>query len=243
MNFSHWLNMSEGRGFVGGAFGNDPREKARREMEKRNNNPIVSPPSVTNNMTHAPNPENRPTPSTQRHDNRFQAKNQRVNYGKGIEKQIFDNLVACGMKLREPSNSEDMYDKIDGWWDQNGNEEPLQIKYRDTGDDILFEVMKDYHQKVPGRDMVGKAIYYAVLARSGGQIVVVEVAEAKKLIQSALTAVEHEGFDERGNYQTSGGLMLRIRRDPRSGQEKLMAYIPISLLRNVRPPCQANVKF
>lgn len=248
MNFSNWLNIDEARwrGPVGGAFGNNPQEKARRERERQQRqlqNQPQNQPQTPTPMDHAPNPETRQVPPTQRHDNRFQGINQRVNYGKGIEKQIFDNLVACGMKLREPSNSEDMYDKIDGWWDQNGSEEPIQIKYRDTGDDILFEVMKDYQRKVPGRDMVGKAVYYAVLARSGGQIVVVEVAEAKRLIQSALTAVEHEGFDNRGNYKTQNGLMLRIRRDPQSGQEKLMAYIPVSSLRNVRPPCQANVNF
>lgn len=192
---------------------------------------------------HTPNPEVRNTPPTQRHDNRFQDINSRVNYGKGIEKQIFDSLVTCGMKLREPSSSEDMYDKIDGWWDVGGREEPIQIKYRDTGDDILFEVMKDYQRNIPGRDMVGKALYYAVLGRGGGQIVIVEVEEAKRKIKTAMAAAEAEGFDNRGNYRTQDGLMLRIRRDPQSGQEKLMAYIPVGILRNVRPPCRASVSF
>jgi hypothetical protein len=244
MDFSNWLKMNEGRwrGATGGAFGNDPQEKARREREKQRQQlqPISPTPKP---MGHTPNPETRQAPATQRHDNRFQGINQRVTYGKGIEKQIFDNLVACGMKLREPSSSEDMYDKIDGWWDRGGNEEPIQIKYRDTGDDILFEVMKDYHRNIPGRDMIGKAVYYAVLARTGGQIVIIEVAEAKQRIQDAMQAAEQEGFDQRGNYRTRDGIMLRVRQDPQSGQEKLMAYIPVSILKNVRPPCKANVTF
>lgn len=249
MDFSTWLNIDEARwrGAVGGAFGNNPQEKARREREKRERErqqaQQTQAATPTGNMGHTPNPENRQAPATQRHDNRFQGINQRVTYGKGIEKQIFDNLVACGMELREPSSSEDMYDKIDGWWNRGGKEVPIQIKYRDTGDDILFEVMKDYNRNIPGRDMVGKAVYYAVLARTGGQIVVVEVAEAKQHIEDAVAAAQQEGFDERGNYRTRSGVMLRIRRDPQSGQEKLMAYIPVSILRNVRPPCRANVNF
>lgn len=239
VNFSEWLIQNEARwrGPVGGAFGNDPQEKARREREQQTTQ------TQQPDMGHTPNPENRNIPPTQRHDNRFQGINQRVTYGKGIEKQIFDSLVACGMKLREPSSSEDMYDKIDGWWDVGGREEPIQIKYRDTGDDILFEVLKDFNRNIPGRDMVGKALYYAVLGRGGGQIVIVEVEEAKKKIKAAQTAAEAEGFDHRGNYRTQDGLMLRVRRDPQSGQEKLMAYIPVGILRNVRPPCRASVSF
>lgn len=180
-------------------------------------------------------------------DNRFQDINSRVAYGKGIEGQIFDSLVACGLHLRQPTSREDKYDKIDGWWDDgSGSEQPLQIKYRDTGDDILFEVMKDYNRGVPGRDMVGRAVYYAVLNRSGGHIVMVEVAEAKRLINAAVAAAEQEGFDDRGNYRFRAGrsmVFLKIRPDPQSGQDKLMAYIPVSSLNSVREPCAANVRF
>jgi hypothetical protein len=239
MNFGEWLNVNEARwrGPVGGAFGNDKRRMQRKPQPPKPVEPA-----------YAPNPAT-PSPAAagQRMDNRFQDINARVQYGKGIERQIFDSLVACGLKLRQPSGREDMIDKIDGWWDDgSGQEKPIQIKYRDTGDDILFEVMKDYHRGVPGRDMVGKAVYYAVLDRNGGHIVMVQVAEAKSLIQAAVDAAEQEGFDDRGNYRfrTGGGVVfLRIRPDPQSGQDKLMAYIPVRALNSVRDPCKASVRF
>jgi hypothetical protein len=146
------------------------------------------------------------------------------------------------LKLREPTDRQDKYDKIDGWWETPSGEKPIQIKYRDTGDDILFEVMLDYDRGIPGRDMVGKALFYAVLSRTGGNIVMVSVAEAKQLITMAQNAAEQEGFDERGNFRM-GGVTLRIRPDPRTGQDKLMAYIPVSLLKQVVPPCKASVAF
>lgn len=219
MTFSEWLKMDEmWRPDDSKAIGSAERQQ----------------------MFHAPNPAERPVPP-QRNNNRFQSYDQRVQYGKGIEKQIFDTLVSCGMQLREPTSQEDMYDKIDGWWNTGTKEEPIQIKYRDTGADILFEVMKDYHRHVPGRDMIGKAAYYAVM--TGGNIVVVEVEQAKKMIREAVRQAEGGGFNPRGDYQTTEGLSLKLRPDPRSGQTKLMAYIPVNILRNVRPPCKANVVF
>lgn len=236
MNFSEWLNINEARwrGPVGGAFGRD-----RSRMQKKPTPKPIEP--TTPELPHAPNPADRKPPE-QRANNRFQGIDQRVQYGKSIEKQIFDNLVGCGLKLREPTDRQDKYDKIDGWWETPSGEKPIQIKYRDTGDDILFEVMLDYERGIPGRDMVGKALYYAVLSRTGGTIVMVSVAEAKELITRAQEAADQEGFDERGNFRM-GGLILRIRPDPRTGQDKLMAYIPVSMLKQVLPPCKASVTY
>jgi len=246
MNFNEWLSMDEGRwkGPVGGAFGNSGRRPPQRKPvapapkpeAKVDGTPLPIPPG-----SHAPNPARTPPP-TQRHDNRFQDYDARVQYGKSIEQQIFDSLVGCGLKLRPPSTTEDKYDKIDGWWDTGAGVKPIQIKYRDTGDDILFEVMKDYDRRVPGRDMIGKAEFYAVLSKTGGKIVMVNVAEAKQLIEDMVRDAEAGGFDERGNYR-QGGAMLRIRPDPRTNQDKLMAYILVNMLRQVIPPCQAKVNF
>jgi len=235
MKFSEWLNIDEGRwkGPVGGAFGRDRSRMQKKPAPK----PITEPETP---LPHAPNPAT-PSPS-QRHDNRFQGIAQRVQYGKSIEKQIFDNLVQCGLKLREPSTQEDKYEKIDGWWETPSGEKPIQIKYRDTGDDILFEVLLDYERGIPGRDMVGKAVFYAVLSRTGGNIVLVSVQEAKSLIAAAQDAADQEGFDDRGNFRYRG-MMLRIRPDPRTGQDKLMAYIPVSMLKQIVPPCKANITF
>lgn len=175
--------------------------------------------------------------------NRFQPLAARVDFGKGIEGQIFDALVKCGMKLRKATAKEDMYDKIDAWWNTGSGEEAVQIKYRDTGEDLLFEVMKDYYRKIPGRDMIGKATYYAVLRRNG-EIVVVSINEAKKIIQNALNMIQQQGFDQNNTFKIPAGnsfAFFRIRPDPRSGQDKLMAYIPISAFKNIRPPCKSTI--
>jgi hypothetical protein len=238
MNFSSWLTLNEAgwRSAPGGAFGGGPAPKSWKSK------PLPSRPMPQQpTEPHAPNPADRTAPP-QRMDNRFHDINKRVEYGKSIEKQIFDSLVNCGLKLKEPSSQEDMYDKIDGWWETPSGIKPLQIKYRDTGDDILFEVMKDYERGIPGRDMVGKAEFYAVLGRSGGKIVIVSVAEAKNLISTMKAAAEKEGYDQRGTYRM-GGAFLKIRPDPRTGQDKLMAYIPVSMLKQVVPPCSAQVRF
>lgn len=236
MNFIEWLNIDEARwkGPAGGAFGND---RSRMQQKKPMPKPLTEPETP---LPHTPNLAM--SPPAQRHDNRFQGIDKRVQYGKSIEKKIFDNLVQCGLKLREPSTQEDKYDKIDGWWETPSGEKPIQIKYRDTGDDILFEVLLDYERGIPGRDMVGKAVYYAVLSRTGGNIVMVSVAEAKALITAAQDAADQEGFDERGNFRYRG-VMLRIRPDPRTGQDKMMAYIPVSMLKQVVPSCKANITF
>lgn len=225
MNFLKWLSIEESRrGFAGGAFGRDSQR-----MQQTKN--------VT--LNHKPNEVN---PTQMRMDNRFQDASHRVHYGMGIEKQIFDSLIKCGIKLRKPSMQNDMYDKIDAWWQINGVEKAIQIKYRDTGDDILFEVMKDYHRGTPGRDMISKAQFYAVLSRVGNTIVLVDTNEIKTIVQEMKNRAENEGFDQRGNYQM-GNAVLKIRPDPRTNQQKLMAYIPISMLKQIVPSCAAQIKF
>ncbi len=171
--------------------------------------------------------------------NQFRAYDDRVSHGKGVEDQIYFNMVACGMKLRKPSSREDMYDKIDAWWNTGKGEEPIQIKYRDTGYDILFEVIKDIRRGIPGRDMISKAKYYAVLIN--GTVTIVSVDEAKKMIEKAVEAADEQGFDDRGNFK-HGSIMLRIRPDPASRQEKLIAFVPKNSLVTVKV-CAAKKTF
>lgn len=238
MNFSKWLSINEARrGPVGGAFGNDSQR-----MQKNMVKPVAkSENEPKSTFGHSPNSADRTPPPQMRMNNRFQDFDQRVQYGKSIEKQIFDSLVKCGLKLRSPSRQEDMYDKIDGWWETPNGTKPIQIKYRDTGDDILFEVMKDYRLGILGRDMISKAEFYAVLTRAG-KIVLVSVSEAKQLIEKMRSQAEYEGFNNRGDYRM-GAAILRLRPDPRTDQEKLMAYIPVSMLKQIMPPCSAEVNF
>lgn len=93
---------------------------------------------------------------------------QRIEAGKRVEKNILDSLRALGYKIQDPTSHEDKYDKIDGWWiDKKDNKYPLQIKFRESGDDIIFEMMKDADRQVVGRDMISKAVIYLVANRQG----------------------------------------------------------------------------
>lgn len=152
----------------------------------------------------------------------------RVNFGKDIEKKILNTLKNNGMRITLASQKEDMKDKIDGHYADENGRGPIQVKYRDSGDDILVEVMKDWHRQIPGRDMAGTAKYYVVLSRDGKLIRLIEYSEIKSIVQTALKQLEHKGFDEFNNFKTmfnGAPVELKLRKDNYSGTLKLMAYI------------------
>ena len=89
--------------------------------------------------------------------------NQRVQQGKRIEGKIINALKQMGYRIDSASAYEDMNEKIDGWWiDKKDNRYPFQIKYRETGDDIIFEIIQDVAKQNMGRDMKSKAVLYIV---------------------------------------------------------------------------------
>ncbi len=139
---------------------------------------------------------------------------QRVQRGKKMEERIIDAMRAAGISVQLATAQEDQYQKIDGWLDGKG----LQIKYRETGDDILFEVYKDWLKGIEGRDLIGQADLYACVNRAG-QGVIVPTAEIKSLVQAALPTVRAQG------YYKEGGLDIKLRKDAYHGQLKCVAFI------------------
>jgi len=94
--------------------------------------------------------------------------NERVQTGKRIELLILNSLRSTGMKIDSASSFEDMRLKIDGWIiNSDSTRHSLQIKYRETGDDIIFEILKDWDKRVNGRDSVSNAEFYLVVDRKG----------------------------------------------------------------------------
>ncbi len=144
---------------------------------------------------------------------------QRVKEGKKMELRIIDSMKAAGFMVAPATEQEDKYQKIDGWLDGQS----LQIKYRETGDDILFEVYKDWTKGIEGRDLCGKADLYACINRSG-QGVIVKTAQIKDLIKAALPIVK-----DKGCYK-AGGLDIKLRPDAYHGQLKCVAFIDWSAL-------------
>lgn len=66
--------------------------------------------------------------------------NERVREGKRGEAIIIRKLRELGYRIREPSPTDDIFEKIDGYIvNKTSTEEPVQIKYRQTGIDLLME--------------------------------------------------------------------------------------------------------
>jgi len=147
----------------------------------------------------------------------------RVFQGKGLEAEVYNRLVRAGLDVRPASRQEDMHDKIDLWIRVRGQEYPAQIKQRQVGDDIVFEVYKDaYDESQPpnGRDITSKAKLYVVQDRQGRGW----MANAGVLKQAARDYVAQHGI-ETGTVQ---GVDYKITQDKATGDVKLMAFFPAS---------------
>jgi hypothetical protein len=156
-----------------------------------------------------------------------QGMDQRVQTGKGYEAKIIQKLISGGLKITPVTGRQDMFDKIDGIW-ENGpaGSGGMQIKYRDSGYDILMEVQKGGK---PGRDMVGKSVYYTVVPKDGEFAYVFKTMDLKKLVQDALAELQQEGGFGGREFRSSDQVELRQTRDPADNTPKIMAFIPIDV--------------
>jgi hypothetical protein len=64
---------------------------------------------------------------------------QRVEAGKKQECLIIQALNRAGMNLSTPPTSEALLEKVDAWGQHKGQRMGIQIKFRETGKDLLFE--------------------------------------------------------------------------------------------------------
>lgn len=148
---------------------------------------------------------------------------QRVDTGKLVEKQIVANLRKQGVKFTDPTEHEDMTDKIDGWIQRFEGLRPVQIKYREGGDDIIFEIIKDIDHNLPGRDMQSIAEFYLVVNTLGeGRLF--KVAEIKDLARRLLAfyeSVKDTTSKDRWNHTA---WELKVTVDRAHGNRKLMGY-------------------
>lgn len=155
--------------------------------------------------------------------------NKRVEAGRKVESQIFNALRILlpkhGIKIEEPTAEEDRRSKIDAWLTTSeGKRFSLQIKYRESGDDIIFEVVKDISDWTPGRDLISVADLYLVVDREKtgrlfrtGPI----KREATRLLEIAkqdLTTSPNKVIWIGSGYE------LRLTTDHAHGNTKLMAF-------------------
>jgi hypothetical protein len=172
----------------------------------------------------------------------------RVSFGKKVESNIISKLTDAGWKITPASQSQDMFDKIDGFVHLSNTVLPIQIKYRDSQDDILLEVMKGWTPEkfgvgVPiefnGRDMIGHAAIYVSLSKDGNTIRVRSANEAKSVAESMVRRLKD-------NYRKSGGKETslqtpkgeaKITNDPANPSlRKVMAFIKPGALTKKLPP-------
>ena len=173
-------------------------------------------------------------------ETRFQENAERVRHGKTREGQIARALSEQhALKLEDATETEDKHQKIDRWLVDGDKKTAVQIKYRETGDDLLFEVF--YHwdgfntgtNKI-GRDMVGASKLYAVLRADRTTVVMASTDVAKGIINEMLATAKAVGWtvnvspsQKTLKYAKFGGVCeLKVQRDPRDGRTKMVAYIP-----------------
>jgi hypothetical protein len=151
----------------------------------------------------------------------------RVKMGKTYESKIIDKLRLAGLKITSATPMQDMLEKVDAVWEDGpmgiGG---LQIKYRDTGYDILLEAEKNGK---PGRDMMGRAIYYGVVPKDGEFIYIFNAGELKNLVSSALKEAKSDFWTNKEFRSSDNITLIRTKDGYDSFISKILAYIPIDV--------------
>jgi hypothetical protein len=145
-----------------------------------------------------------------------------------------------GLPILDASEFEDKERKVDRWIAYPTGKVALQIKYREVGEDLLFEVYDkwfdwDHPNNKLGRDMYGDAKEYAVLLTDRKTVVMVPTKLAKDTVQKMTAEARKNGFTVKGwtsqtlRYFAHGlKLELKVQKDPADGRQKMVAYIPAS---------------
>lgn len=176
-----------------------------------------------------------------RNETRYLDARTRVQHGIQRENQIAKALrEQAGLDLRAATTYEDKDRKVDRWLvdPQTGNRKAVQIKYRDTGNDLLFEVFDRFvdwdnpHNKV-GRDMVGDANLYAVLLSDRKTVVMIPIDGAKEIITEMVEGARRFGWTSQNglvktfrSFREGLTIELKLQKDPSDGRQKMVCYIP-----------------
>ena len=149
----------------------------------------------------------------------------RIHAGKQVEHKIIAQLRAKGMTIHDPTPEQDKYDKIDGIGvSPSGKNFSIQIKFRETGDDILFELVSDLDKKKPGRDIISKADLYIVADRNGTTRMFY-TAPIKEKAKEILAAAEKDLTENPYKTRWEGnGWEAKMQWDHASGARKIVAY-------------------
>lgn len=147
----------------------------------------------------------------------------RINAGKKIEQILIIQLKQRGVLIDCSTENDDMYEKIDAWIYIQNKKHSVQLKIRENGDDIIFEIMKDIDRCIIGRDFLCKAYYY-LLVDSMGNAKLFRTDCIKKMINELVESVKLE-YKYGKKFWKGMGWEIKITIDKATGNKKLMAYI------------------
>ncbi len=164
----------------------------------------------------------------------------RVRIGVKREDEIAEALrTQVGLDIRDATDDEDKgHLKVDRWLFQDGQRHGMQIKFRQTGSDILFEVFDTFHgfgdrRNKAGRDMIGQAELYTVLSEDQRTAHIVPVALAHEIINEAMAMIEEHGWTIVQHarsvfrwFKNGHRIEIRLTTDPKDGRPKVVAFIP-----------------
>jgi hypothetical protein len=170
----------------------------------------------------------------------IQNRMQRVVAGLDLEQRVVNALRDRGESIEPAELNQDKYDKIDGWWIRNNQRLPVQVKVRESGDDILYELMADLDRNVEGRDLISRAKLYLVMD-TRGKTRLFETGPIKDTAERMLNVIM---MDLRKNPNKSywGGVRgedghpkweARVQHDRADNHRKLVAYFNPSLFRPI----------
>ncbi len=146
----------------------------------------------------------------------------RIQMGRKMEAEVAKKLEDLGIKVVHSGREDDMFKGIDFWVTLGDKRLSAQVKQREVGDDIIFEVWKDYDgsSQPNGRDYNGKAqLYIAVDTKGNGFWVV------PSLLKQVTDEYLSKFGMKNGKYKDA---FFKVTKDNRSGNTKLMAFFPPS---------------
>lgn len=256
-SYNEWKkNIDEGRSFrqkgpPGGAFG-----KQRSLASQGIVNTDV--PRIAGDYNHT------------RDQHQKQGYNQRIAFGLTQEPKIISAAKACDIEIIRATSEQDKFGGIDGWWKVNDQLIPIQIKYRDSGNDIGFEILNPVvgfplisSQNKLGRDFkfanqyvnfgtngprtpntaFGKGAEYIIhLNPDGKKLTIIPTKPCYEIIFNMLKQVDEEGKwrNNQSRNLTTSKGTLLWKVDKSNGVKKVLAYIPINAI-GFTKQCDVNI--
>lgn len=183
----------------------------------------------------------------------------RLKFGKSREAAIARLLISrFGFRVEEVTPHADIEKKVDRnrvgsikldgvCISQDGLRQSVQIKYRESGRDIIVDVYEPFHgeespETKKGRDYASQCDHYAV--QTGEFIHVIRGQSIRNAIDATLKSWRDAGSPVRiGKQWSAKGINLLITEDHHSKLPKMIMFIPVDRLpqdsvvtKPVKPP-------